>query len=57
MNASTAQALEQPRLSDGQALEQLDDRVRERLGLDALQIGDEEFEGLRDESPGREVSL
>ena len=33
------------------------DRVRERLGVDALEIGDEEFAGLRDESPGREVAL
>ena len=32
-------------------------RVRERLGVDALEIGDEEFAGLRDESPGREVAL
>jgi len=31
--------------------------VRERLGVDDLGIGDEEFEGLRDESPGREVAL
>jgi prevent-host-death family protein len=33
------------------------DRVRERLAVDSLGIGDEEFEGLRDESPGREVAL
>ncbi len=33
------------------------DRVRERLGVDELGIGDEVFEGLRDDSPGREVSL
>jgi hypothetical protein len=31
--------------------------VRERLGVESLGIGDEEFEGLRDESPGREVEL
>ena len=31
--------------------------VRKRLGVDGLGIGDEEFEGLRDESPGREVAL
>ena len=33
------------------------DRVRERLGVDELGIGDEVFEGLRDDSPGREVSF
>jgi prevent-host-death family protein len=33
------------------------DRVRERLGVDELGIGDEVFEGLRDGSPGREVSF
>lgn len=32
-------------------------RLRERLQVEDLAIGDEEFEGLRDESPGREVSL
>ncbi len=32
-------------------------RVRDRLGVDELEIGDVEFEGLRDESPGREISL
>ena len=31
--------------------------VRERLEVESLGIGDEEFEGLRDESPGREVAL
>jgi hypothetical protein len=31
--------------------------VRERLAVDSLGIGDEEFEGLRNESPGREVAL
>ena len=31
--------------------------VRERLGVDELEIGDAEFEGLRGESPGREISL
>ena len=33
------------------------DRVRERLGIEDLGIGDAEFEGLRDESLGREVAL
>jgi prevent-host-death family protein len=32
-------------------------RLRERLGVEDLGIGDAEFEGLRDESPGREVAL
>jgi prevent-host-death family protein len=32
-------------------------KVRERLGVDELEIGDAEFEGLREESPGREISL
>jgi len=32
-------------------------RVRERLGVESLGIGDEEFDGLREESPGREVAL
>ena len=32
-------------------------RVRKRLGVDELEIGDAEFEGLRGESPGREISL
>jgi prevent-host-death family protein len=32
-------------------------RLRERLEVEDLGIGDEEFEGLRDESPGREVAL
>ena len=32
-------------------------QVRERLGVDGLEIGDADFEGLREESPGREVSL
>ena len=31
--------------------------VRERLGVERLEIGDEDFVGLRDESPGREVPL
>jgi prevent-host-death family protein len=31
--------------------------VRERLGVEELGIGDAEFEGLREKSPGREVSL
>jgi prevent-host-death family protein len=33
------------------------DRVRKRLDVSELGIGDEEFAGLRDESPGREVSF
>ena len=32
-------------------------QVRERLGVDELEIGDAEFEGLREESPGREISV
>jgi prevent-host-death family protein len=32
-------------------------QVRERLGVDALEIGDADFEGLREQSPGRDVSL
>ena len=32
-------------------------QLRERLGVDTLEIGDADFEGLRDQSPGREVSL
>jgi prevent-host-death family protein len=32
-------------------------RVRDRLEVENLGIGDDEFEGLRDESPGREVAL
>ena len=31
--------------------------LRERLEVEDLGIGNEEFEGLRDESPGREVTL
>lgn len=31
--------------------------VRERLDVEGLGIGDEDFEGLRDESPGRQVAL
>jgi len=31
--------------------------VRERLEVESLGIGEEDFEGLRDESPGREVAL
>jgi prevent-host-death family protein len=30
-------------------------QVRERLGVDELEIGDAEFEGLCEESPGREI--
>ena len=32
-------------------------RVRARLDIDSLEIGDAEFEGLRDHSTGREVSF
>lgn len=32
-------------------------QVRERLGVDALKIGDADFNGLREQSPGRDVSL
>ena len=31
--------------------------VRDRLNVESLEIGDEEFEGLRSEAPGREVSF
>ena len=31
--------------------------VRDRLNINSLEIGDEEFEGLRGEAPGREVSF
>lgn len=31
--------------------------VRERFGVEALGIGDQELEGLRDASPGRKVAL
>lgn len=33
------------------------DVVRERLGVERLGIGDEDFARLRNESPGREVPL
>jgi len=33
------------------------DRLRERLEVEDLGIGDAEFEGLRDETAGREVAL
>ena len=32
-------------------------QVRERLGVDSLNIGDSDFDGLREQSPGRDVSL
>jgi len=32
-------------------------RFHERHEVESLGIGDEEFEGLRDESPGRGVAL
>lgn len=32
-------------------------RVRERLDVESLGIGEEDFQGLRDGSPGREVAL
>ena len=31
--------------------------IRERLAVDQLGIGEVEFDGLRDEAPGREVPL
>ena len=31
--------------------------IRKRLDVDRLGIGNEEFEGLRDAAPGREVAL
>jgi prevent-host-death family protein len=33
------------------------DRIRKRLDVNELDIGDEEFAGLREKSPGREVSF
>jgi PTS system cellobiose-specific IIB component len=33
------------------------EQIRERLDVDSLNIGDSDFEGLREESPGRDVSL
>ena len=33
------------------------DRIRKRLDVNELEIGDEEFAGLREKSPGREVSF
>jgi len=33
------------------------DAIRERLDVDQLGIGGEEFDGLRDEAPGREAPL
>ena len=32
-------------------------QVRERLGVDSLKIGDSDFDGLREQSPGRKISL
>ena len=32
-------------------------QIRKRLDVDSLNIGDSDFEGLREESPGRDVSL
>jgi len=32
-------------------------QLRKRLGVDGLDIGDSDFEALREESPGRDVSL
>jgi hypothetical protein len=32
-------------------------QVRDRLGVDALEIGDADFDGLREQSPGRDVPL
>jgi prevent-host-death family protein len=53
LSASEYLALSGERRSFVQAI----DAIRERLGVDRLGIGDEEFAGLRDDSPGREVSL
>jgi prevent-host-death family protein len=33
------------------------DRIRKRLDVNELEIGDEEFAELREKSPGREVSF
>ena len=33
------------------------ERIREDLDVESLGIGDEDFDGLRDDSRGREVSL
>lgn len=32
-------------------------QVRDRLGVDGLEIGDADFDGLRDRAPGREIPL
>jgi prevent-host-death family protein len=32
-------------------------QVRDRMGVDQLGIGDADVDGLRDRSPGREISL
>lgn len=32
-------------------------QIRERLEVDRLDIGDADFENLREESPGRDISL
>ncbi len=53
MSASDYLALTGERPSFIEAAE----RVRERLDIDSLGIGDEEFAGLRDDAPGREVSF
>jgi prevent-host-death family protein len=42
---------------DGASFRAAIDRVRTRHGVDDLGIGDEDFAGLRESSPGREVSL
>ncbi len=53
LSASEYLALSGERPSFVQAI----DAIRERLDVDRLGIGDKEFDGLRDDSPGREVSL
>ncbi len=53
LSASEYLALSGERPSFVQAI----DAIRERLGVDRLGIGDEEFDELRDGLPGREVSL
>jgi prevent-host-death family protein len=53
ISASEYSAITGDRSSFMEAMRQ----VRERLRVDELEIGDEEFEGLREESPGREISL
>ena len=53
LSASEYQSLTGDRPSFVEAI----DRIRKRLDVNELEIGDEEFAGLREESPGREVSF